>query len=78
MFTALFLWGIKAIIFLNNKQNNTWIFENMKFISRVEHDISLVGFASVLFSIYIFFFNNYYNDFYLLLTFTIFCYESLK
>ena len=34
-FTALFLWGNKAI-FLYNEQNNTWMLGNMKFISRVE------------------------------------------
>ena len=28
-----------------NKQNNTWMFGNAKFISRVEQDISLVRFA---------------------------------
>ena len=39
--TALFLWGNRTII-LYNKQNNTWMLKNMKFISRVEQDISLV------------------------------------
>ena len=32
-------------LFLCNKQNNTWMLGNMKFISRVEQDISLVRFA---------------------------------
>ena len=42
--TALFLWDNSAI-FLYNKQNNTRVLGNMKFISRVEQDISLVRFA---------------------------------
>ena len=32
------LWGNRANI-LCNKQNNTWILRNMKFISTVEQDI---------------------------------------
>ena len=44
MITTLFLGG-NSSIFIYNKQNNTWMFGNMKFISRVEQDISLVRFA---------------------------------
>ena len=38
--------GLFSLFFYNyNKQNNTWMFGNAKFISRVEQDISLVRFA---------------------------------
>ena len=33
---------------LYNKQNNTWMLGNLKFISRVEQDISLVRFDSLV------------------------------
>ena len=40
-FTALFLWGNRGI-FLYNKKNNAWMLGNMKSISRVKQDISLI------------------------------------
>ncbi len=48
IFGAIF-WGNGAII-LYRKQNNTWVLENMKFISSVEQNISRV--SEAIFSIY--------------------------
>ena len=41
----LYFCGAIGLLFLYNKQNNTWMLENMKFISRVEQGISLIHFA---------------------------------
>ena len=35
----LYFCGATGLFFLNNKQNNTWMLENIKFISRVDQDI---------------------------------------
>ena len=45
-YTALFLWGNKTI-FLYNKQNNTWMFGNMKFLvlNRISHSFTLLACA---------------------------------
>ena len=37
----LYFCGMMWLVFLYNKQNNAWMLGNMKFISRVEQDISL-------------------------------------
>ena len=43
-FTALFLWGNRTIV-LYNKQNNTWMLENMKLflvLNRISHSFALL------------------------------------
>ena len=44
MIITLFLKGNGAI-FHDNNQNNTWMLGNMKFMSHVDKDTTLVGFA---------------------------------